>query len=280
VLRLRGSAAVVLALLLAVSGCGFEGDLPTPPTPPSPPAPPTQAGLTLSLSSSPIEAEISADGSAPWSAEWTLTVQETAGIGGNIDFVRAILADAGGATVAETELDVEQVSEQLGGTNHIRGGSSQQIPMSLSFDFPADTPSANLRVTVQLTDDRGHTVSATVEAVIQVCVPTLLAPEDGAVMDNGCTNQDNGISWEFDWADCAAAQSYEIHLGNPGFEESLDRSDLTSSSFTVLEDRVVPEGSRLGWVWRVRAKVNGVLGNWSPERTFDVEPVNTDCVTP
>lgn len=276
------SASWVLGLLLAISGCGVEGDLPTTTTrPPSPPAPPTQAAIALSLSSSPIDAVVAVDGSARWSAEWTLSVRETAGIGGNIDFVRATLADATGASIAETELDVDQVSEQLGGSNHIRAGSNQTIPMNLSFDFPADSPSGDLHVAVQLSDDRGNTVLATVDDVIQVCVPTLSTPAEAAIMDNGCTNRSNGILWEFDWSDCAGAENYEFYLRQRSAQEpQFDRPELTASSFTVLEDRVVPQESRFAWFWKVRAKVGGTWGDWSPERNFDVEPINTDCVTP
>jgi len=35
--------------------------------------------------------------------------------------------------------------------------------------------------------------------------------------------------------------------------------------------------ARFGWIWKVRAKINGSWADWSPERTFDVEPLNTDC---
>ena len=272
------SAWLFLGFLLAASGCGFEGELPTPPTPPSPPAPPTQAALTVSLSSSPIDAVAATDGSAPWSAEWTVRVRESAGIGGNLDFVRAVLTDVDGATLAETELDAEQLSVQLGGTTRILGGSTHEIVMTLSFDFPPDVHSANLQVTVQLTDDRGQVVTTTVDDVVQVCVPRLLTPADGDIMDNGCTNGSNGISWEFDWEDCAGAESYEISLRHPSFEVPFATPDLTVSSFTVLEDRFFGEPSRFGWFWMVRAKVGGGLGDWSPERKFDLEPVNTDCV--
>ena len=274
--RVRGtSASWVFGLLLAVSGCGFEGELPTPPAPPSPPVPPTTAGLNLSLSSSPIVAVPA----APWSAEWTLTVKETSGIGGDIQLVRATLVDPAGALLAQTELGADQLKEQLGGSNHIGGGSNQEIPMSLSFDFPPDTPTGNLNVTVELSDDRGNAVSAAVDDVVQVCIPAQLVPEEGAVIDNGCTNQENGISWDFDWDDCPGADSYSIHINHPSLETPLDR-DLTVSSFSLLEERIVPEESRTGWTWRVRARVNGVWGNYSPDRTFDVERVNTDCVTP
>ena len=272
----RGTpASWVLCLLLAVSGCGFEGDLPTPPSPPSPPVPPTQAGLLLSLSASPVVA-IPA---APWSAEFTLTVKETSGIGGDIQLVRVTLVDPAGALLAQTELGAEQVKEQLGGSNHIGGGSTQEFPMSLSFDFSPDTPIGNLNVTVELSDDRGNAVSAALDDVVQVCIPDQVLPEDAAVMDNGCTNQDNGILWEFDWDDCPGADMYSIHLSHSSLEAPFDR-DLTISQFSLLEDRVLPDEARIGWTWRVRARVNGVWGNYTADRTFDVERLNTDCVTP
>ena len=280
VAKARGtSASWVLCLLLAVSGCGFEGDLPTPPTPPSPPVPPTQAALLLSLGASPINAAVTVDGSSPWSAEWTLTVKETSGIGGVLEVVRATLVDPAGATLAEIELDADEVSEQLGGSNRIAGGSSQAFAMSLNFDFPPDTPTGNLHVDVQMNDDRGNAISAALDDVVQICIPPQLTPEEAAEMDNGCTSQDNGISWEFDWEDCPEAEAYSIHLDHPSLETPFDR-DLTESSFSLLEDRVIPEESRIGWTWKVRARVNGLWGNYSPDRTFDVERVNTDCVTP
>jgi len=275
------SAAWVLGLLLAGSGCGYEGELPTTPEPPPPPVPPTQAAILLSLSPSPVDAVMATGGSAPWSAEWTLIVQETAGIGGDLELVRATLTDSAGASLAETELGVEQLSEQLGGGNHIVGGSSHEIPMSLGFDFPADRLSGDLRITAQLSDDRGNAVSAVADDVVQACVPDLLTPDEGAVLDNGCTNGANGILWEFDWSDCSGAQSYQFFLQLRNAEQPLfDRPNLTTSSFTVLENRVIPEEARLGWFWRVRARFNDVSGDWSPERNFQVEPANTDCVTP
>jgi hypothetical protein len=269
------TAPWLLALLLTLPGCGFEGDLPTPPTPPSPPVPPTQAGILLSLSASPIVAVPA----TPWSAEWTLTVRETSGIGGNIQLVRATLVDPAGTLLAQTELDAEQVKEQLGGSNHIGGGSNEDIAMSLGFDFSPDTPIGNLNVTVEMSDDRGNAVSAAVDDVVQICIPAQVTPEDAAVMDNGCTNRENGIAWDFDWDDCPGAESYSIHIDHPSLETPFDR-DLTISQFSLLEDRVIPEESRIGWKWSVRANVNGIWGSYSPERTFDVERVNTDCVTP
>lgn len=274
------SARWALSLLLAASGCGFEGELPTPPSPPSPPVPPTQAALNVSLDPSPVDAMAASDGTGPWAAEWTVRVHETTGIGGTIDLIRATLSDSAGITLAETELGAEPLSDQLGGSTRILGGSTHEIAMSLGFDFPPDVHTANLLVTVQLTDDHGNTVSTAVNDLIQVCVPRLVTPADGAVMDNGCTNGSNGFLWEFDWDDCAAAESYEISLTHPGVEQPLGGSGLTVSSFTVLENRSLSEEFRFGWTWQVRATINGIVGDWSPVRKFDLEPANTDCVPP
>ena len=241
--------------------------------------PPTQAALLLSLSASPINATVAVEGGSPWSAEWTLTVKETSGIGGALELVRATLVDPDGATLAETELDADLLSEQLGGSNRIAGGSNQALAMSLNFDFPLDTPTGNLHVDVQMSDDRGNAVSAALDDVVQVCIPNLLLPEDAAEMDNGCTSQDNGILWDFDWDDCSGADMYSFHLTHPTLDTPLDR-ETTVSQFSLLEDRVLPDEARLGWTWSVRARVNGVWGSFSPERTFDAERVNTDCVTP
>lgn len=278
VVRARSTPAWwILGLLLAASACGYEGDLPTQTRPRTTAS---KAEVALSLSSAPINAVAAADESASWAAEWTLTVQETAGVGLDIEHVSGTLTDSSGATIAETQLDEAQLTAQMGGSNHIRGRSRQDLPMSLTFDFPADVFSGDFHVTVQVSDDRGNTLSAEVTTVLQVCVPGELIPEEAATMDNGCTNGENGVFWEFDWADCEGAEAHEFYLEHSSLERPIQTDKLTESSYTILEDRVVPEESRFGWLWRVRAKLNGVWGNWTPDRRFDVEPVNTDCVRP
>jgi hypothetical protein len=275
------SVARALGLLLVVTGCGYEGDLPTTGEPPKPPSAPTRAAVALALSPSPVAAVGAVDSGATWSADWTLTVRETAGIAGDIELVRATLAGPGGEDIAETTLGADEVSKQLGGSNHIQGGSSQQISMGLDFDFPSDVVSGDLRVTLELRDDRGNDVSSILDDVVQVCVPDLLSPEEGAMIDNGCASRENGILWEFDWSDCPSAGSYEFYLRKRSEQEPLfDQGELTRSSFTLLENRVVPEEGRYDWYWMVRANVNGTWGNWSPERNFSIEPANTDCVPP
>jgi hypothetical protein len=61
--------------------------------------------------------------------------------------------------------------------------------------------------------------------------PQLISPENGAVLDNGRTDQSDVITWDFEW---------KVRGCRPGKEDSY------------------------------------VYGPWSEERTFVVEPVNTD----
>lgn len=87
-----------------------------------------------------------------------------------------------------------------------------------------------------------------------------------------------GVVWDFDWSDCVRASEY--HLFVTGADAPLpveDRSGIVQSSFRHLGcGGYILDEHRLNWRWRVRAKTEGVWGDWSGERTFGVEPVNTD----
>jgi hypothetical protein len=153
--------------------------------------------------------------------------------------------------------------------------------MTLSFDFPGEDSSGNLKVTTQVTDDFRNVLSASVDDVVRVCIPALVAPLDAAILDNGCTVRENGVLWEFDWADCTGADNYHIVVTPPDPEiPTIDRPELTATSFTLLDSRSIPEEARFGWKWMVRARFGSTWSAWSEERAFDVEPINTDCVTP
>ena len=50
---------------------------------------------------------------------------------------------------------------------------------------------------------------------------------------------------------------------------------VSQSAFTY--DEVAYTFSLTGWTWKVRAIVGTTPGEWTEPRTFNVEPVNTDC---
>jgi hypothetical protein len=111
-----------------------------------------------------------------------------------------------------------------------------------------------------------------------VCTPYLISPEEGEVLDNGCSDFSDEATWHFDWTDCGSPENYHLYvIGQNAVNPAIDRPDLISSSYTVESSGYIADADRFGWRWRVRAKVDGKWSDWSNERTFDVEPLDTDC---
>jgi ligand-binding sensor domain-containing protein len=121
------------------------------------------------------------------------------------------------------------------------------------------------------------TVTATATGVLTVCVPSLLSPAPGAVMDNGRRDYQDGIIWDFDWSDCPGATAYHLYvIGPTSTLPQIDRDTLTGSNYQYTPLTYITDANRIGWTWKVQAKVNNQWGAWSEIRTFDVEPVDTD----
>ncbi len=53
--------------------------------------------------------------------------------------------------------------------------------------------------------------------------------------------------------------------------------DLGISDFTYLDYAFISDANLQGWLWKVRARTDGVWGEWTGERAFEVEPLGTDC---
>lgn len=107
-------------------------------------------------------------------------------------------------------------------------------------------------------------------------VPTPLAPAANAILLNGCFDFSRERLWDFDWTDVRRASAYQLHVASATAQKPMiDRDDITASSFR--HNSTGWTGTLSGWQWRVRAKVNGVFGDWSPTMTFGVEPPNVGC---
>jgi len=111
------------------------------------------------------------------------------------------------------------------------------------------------------------------------CVPELLSPVETAMMDNGCLNKTDPIAWEFEWSGCPAAQSYGLYVIGASATVPVMDITTTGTSFRYESSGYIADKNRLQWRWKVRAMLDGTWGEWSPEATFDVEPVGTDCGT-
>jgi hypothetical protein len=111
----------------------------------------------------------------------------------------------------------------------------------------------------------------------QGCVPVILAPPEGATLDNGCTNMTDPIAWEFDWSECPAAQDYGLFVIGANATKPILDVRTPNTSYSYEGHGYIADQNRLGWRWRVRAMQNGVWGEWTPESMFDVKPLDTDC---
>lgn len=109
--------------------------------------------------------------------------------------------------------------------------------------------------------------------------PTLISPQNGAVLDNGCSNRRDRIFWTFDWSDVPGATAYRLYvIGKNARNPVIDISNLAESQAQhISRGSYIVERNRFGWRWKVRARVNGKWSRWSEERMFDVEPIDTDC---
>ena len=111
--------------------------------------------------------------------------------------------------------------------------------------------------------------------------PTLLLPNNNAVMDNNCEDRSDSINWNFSWSSVSGATRYQIYVIGPGATIPVIDSIVTSLTYRYSDSTsYIIDSNRLGWTWRVRAGNNS--GEWSPwsQRSFNVEPLNTDCPSP
>jgi len=109
------------------------------------------------------------------------------------------------------------------------------------------------------------------------CVPEMVSPSEGTLMDNGCSDQSDTEDWEFEWSTCPGAQAYALFV--MGATATIPVIDIQTSNTSFERQSVgyIADQNRLGWSWKVRAMQNDVWGEWTPEGTFDVEPLDTDC---
>ncbi len=111
--------------------------------------------------------------------------------------------------------------------------------------------------------------------------PQLISPENRAVLDNGRTDQSDVIIWDFDWSDVTNAIYYHIYVMHQGSQYPVIDYIVNRSSYHSERIGYIINQNRYDWTWKVRGCRPGkedsyVYGPWSEERTFVVEPVNTD----
>jgi uncharacterized protein (TIGR02145 family) len=202
-------------------------------------------------------------------------------------------------SVPVANFTASQTTIQAGGTITFTDQSTNNpTSWSWNFDDGGNSTSRNpfhtystagtYTVTLTATNSAGSDIETNNITVSERCIPLLISPENNAELDNSCTlngsDISDNISWFFDWNDCAGATRYNLYvIGRdaiiPAIDIETQSSEYSSFSTGSYIGDLNGDVHRIGWRWRVRAFVNGEWGEWSNERTFDVEPLNTDCQT-
>ncbi|MCO6510869.1 MAG: hypothetical protein J5I65_08755 [Aridibacter famidurans] len=109
-------------------------------------------------------------------------------------------------------------------------------------------------------------------------VPELLSPEEFEMMDNGCSTQADFVEWRFEWSKVSGAKAYHLYVKGEGAKYPvINAQGLNKTSYTRKNIAFIAPHNATGWKWKVRALVDGKWRDWSDEREFSVEPIDTDC---
>ncbi len=161
---MRHRAALPAAVALAaLAGCEYFDKTSNPTPSPSP----GTAALALTVAPDPLRVLWvcpPADTNCYGSLDATVTITETAGVGGRVDSVDFVVKDAIlGLTLTSLHLSGADIKDK-GGTDRIDPlGKLSVRPIVEGYPWPASRPRPQIAidVTVQLTDDNGHAVTAT-----------------------------------------------------------------------------------------------------------------------
>jgi hypothetical protein len=152
---------LLLAAALAIAGCGSSSS----PSAPSAPPAPTTAIYSVSVAPNPIIAGAGSQGFQN-SAQFTVTVTESAGVSGNVAFVNVTLRNATtGVELNTLQYNPTDITNRAS-TNHVAAKGTLNIPIGIVYTLSLGGRQATLTVAIQMKDDFGHTDNETVNVNI------------------------------------------------------------------------------------------------------------------
>jgi uncharacterized delta-60 repeat protein len=164
---------------------------------------------------------------------------------------------------------------QLNGTNLVdstRITGSQSNTLTIANALINDTGSYRCVV-----NNACGSTNSTLAALTVVVPPTLVSPADGAVLDNGRTDGTGAIIWDFKWQAVPSAGQYELYVKNLNAVNPVIDATVASTNYHSLSlGSYIASAFYSNWTWKVRANVGGVWGDYSTQRLFSVEPVDSD----
>jgi hypothetical protein len=148
-MRLARSSGALLCAAALVAAPGCHSSSPTAPTGV------VTAVLVLSVNPNPLKGTITNTLGPVYTTQWTLKIQETAGLGGLVQQVKAsIYDDTTGILVSTTLFDDKDLIVFVG-TNRIEPKGSMEVPQQMSYTLSANQTAATLTLDVQFKDDKG-----------------------------------------------------------------------------------------------------------------------------
>ncbi len=121
-------------------------------------------------------------------------------------------------------------------------------------------------------------VQATTPSSVALPAAALMLPKQGAVLDNGGTDDLDLLSWHFLWSPSEGASRYHLYVIGANMDAPLIDEYVDSTAYTRLSAQYIDNEHLSNWTWKVRAQIASKWYPWSEVRTFSVEPVNSDLV--
>lgn len=116
------------------------------------------------------------------------------------------------------------------------------------------------------------------ESKIVVPAPQNVSPKNYAKLLNG---YGTGLKWPFSWTAVPGASRYELLIGDTDGGTFYTATTSGTSHTYEKSGTIIKEEFLTGWLWKVRAEVNGTWSDWGPVSYFTVygrdekpEPIN------
>ncbi|TWU50661.1 hypothetical protein Poly51_39540 [Rubripirellula tenax] len=107
---------------------------------------------------------------------------------------------------------------------------------------------------------------ASTNAMASETTPQLIHPATDASVKNGPPQE-----WRFEWSEVENATEYELFVIHPDDDTPVVFVDgIREANYLHIEDKFVEQEQLQGWLWRVRAKVDGDWMPWSALEQFNV----------
>lgn len=197
------------------------------------------------------------------------------------------LLSATAASDKQIDLSWEAANDNVGVTFYNIYKDDKKV-LSVSTTSTTDTnlnPDTEYCYTITALDAAGNEsgksneiCAKTPPATTPIELPELMIPESGVELDNNCDDRSDSTEWDFDWSDVPGATQYQINITGPNTSIPAFDTKTNNSFYHYSSEDYIIDTNRLGWTWKVRAGNDaGQWSDWSQERYFNVELLNTDC---